>query len=108
MDRDLKGVPLIVDLAKSAEDRQIMELVLGTNEYFRAFSAPAGVPAERLGALREAFAKTMQDKEFQEDFTKATTGTVQFSEPQKIQDFMARVSKFPPEVIKRAAKYAAP
>jgi hypothetical protein len=50
----------------------------------------------------------MQDKEFQEDFTKATTGTVQFSEPRKIQEFMARVYKFPPEVIKQAAKYASP
>ena len=50
----------------------------------------------------------MNDPEFQDDFTKATTGTVQFSEPKKIQDFMARVYKFPPEVIKRAAKYAVP
>ncbi len=107
-DPDLKTVPLIVDLAKSAEDRQIMELVLGTNEYFRAFSGPPGIPADRLAALREAFAKTMTDPEFQDDFTKATTGTVQFSEPKKIQDFMARVYKFPPEVIKRAAKYAVP
>jgi tripartite-type tricarboxylate transporter receptor subunit TctC len=107
-DPDLKNVPLVIDLAKSAQDRQVMELVLGTNEYFRAFSTAPKIPADRLAALREAFAKTMQDKEFQEDFTKATTGTVQFSEPKKIQDFMARVYKFPPAVIKQAAKYASP
>ena len=105
---DLKTVPLVIDLANNAEDRQIMELVLGTNEYFRAFSGPSGIPADRLAALRDAFAKTMIDPEFQDDFTKATTGTVQFSDPKKIQDFMARVYKFPPEVIKRAAKYATP
>lgn len=107
-DPDLKGVPLVIDLAKSEQDKQIMELVLGTNEYFRAFSTAPNIPADRLVALRDAFAKTMADTEFQADFTKATTGTVQFSDPKKIQDFMARVYKFPPEVIKRAAKYASP
>jgi len=107
-DPDLKDVPLIINLAKTEADKQVMELVLGTNRFFRAFSTAPGVPPERLAALREAFAKTMKDPDFAQEFTKATTSEVNFSEPQKIQDFMARVSKFPPEVIKRAAKYASP
>lgn len=107
-DPDLKGVPLVIDLAKSEADKQVMELVLGTNQYFRAFSTAPGVPADRLAALRAAFAQTMQDKDFQDDFTKSTTSVVSFSPPQKIQDFMAKVYKFPPEVIKQAAKYASP
>ena len=107
-DPDLKNVPVIYDLVKSGADKQVVELVLGTNRFFRAFSTAPKIPADRLAALREAFAKTMQDKEFQQDFTKATVSVVQFSEPEKIQDFMARVYKFPPAVIKRAAKYAAP
>lgn len=107
-DPDLKGVPLVVDLAKNEADRQVMELVLGTNEYFRAFSMPPGVPQDRLAAMREAFAKTMKDPEFVAEFTKATTGTVDFSSPEQIQAFMARVYKYPPDVVKRAAKYAAP
>jgi tripartite-type tricarboxylate transporter receptor subunit TctC len=107
-DPDLKNVPVIYDLVKSDADKQVVELVLGTNRFFRAFSMAPKVPADRVAAMREAFAKTMQDKDFQEDFTKATVSVVQFSNPQKIQDFMARVYKFPPDVIKRAAKYAAP
>ncbi|MCE3257881.1 MAG: family tricarboxylate transporter, receptor protein, partial [Nitrobacter vulgaris] len=50
-DPDLKYVPLVIDLAKSAQDRQVMELVLGTNEYFRAFSTAPKIPADRLAAL---------------------------------------------------------
>ena len=107
-DPDLKGVPLIVDLVKNEQDRQVVELVLGTNEFFRAFSVAPGVPAERLAALREAFAKTMKDPEFAAEFNKATTGTVDFSPPEEIEAFMRRAYKFPPEVIKRAAKYASP
>ena len=107
-DPDLKSVPVVYNLVTKESDKQVIELVLGTNRFFRAFSAPPNIPADRLAALREAFAKTMADKEFQEDFTKATVSVVQFSGPQKIQDFMARVYKFPPDVIKRAAKYASP
>ena len=107
-DPDLKHVPVVYDLVTNEADKQVVELVLGTNRFFRAFSTAPKIPPERLAALREAFAKTMADKEFQEDFTKATVSVVQFSEPKKIQDFMARVYKFPPDVIKKAAKYASP
>ena len=107
-DPDLKNVPVVYDLVTTEADKQVVELVLGTNRFFRAFSTAPKIPADRLAALREAFAKTMADKDFQEDFTKATVSVVQFSEPKKMQDFMARVYKFPPDVIKKAAKYASP
>ena len=107
-DPDLKDVPVVYDLVSSEADKQVVELVLGTNRFFRAFSTAPKIPADRLAALREAFAKTMVDKDFQDDFTKATVSVVQFSEPKKMQDFMARVYKFPPDVIKKAAKYASP
>jgi tripartite-type tricarboxylate transporter receptor subunit TctC len=103
--RDLPDVPLAIDVSTKAEDRQVMELVLGTNQYFRAFSVPAGVPADRLAALREAFEKTVKDPEFVTEFTKVSTPGTDFSTPKQIEDFMARVYKFPPEVIKRAAKF---
>jgi tripartite-type tricarboxylate transporter receptor subunit TctC len=35
------------------------------------FLAPPGIPAERLGALRDAFIATLKDKAFQEEATKA-------------------------------------
>ncbi len=107
-DPDLKDVPVVYDLVSGEADKQVVELVLGTNRFFRAFSTAPKIPADRLAALREAFAKTMADKDFQDDFTKATVSVVQFSEPKKMQDFMARVYKFPPDVIKKAAKYASP
>ena len=105
---DLPGVPVAVDLAKTAEDKQVMEMVLGTNEFFRAFSAPAGVPAHRLAALRAAFAKTMEDPNFVKEFTVGYIGGVTYTSPQQIEDFMARVYKFPPGVVDRAKKFVAP
>ena len=107
-DPDLKTTPLIANLAKSEADRQVMDLVLGTNSFFRAFSVAPGVPADRVAALRDAFAKTMADKDFQDEFLKVTVNPVAFSSPDKIQAFMDKAYKFPEDVIKLAAKYATP
>ena len=100
-----KDVPLAVDQARNEEDRQIMELVLGTNKFFRAFSTPPGVPAERLAVLRDAFAKTMKDPEFIKEFLVGAPSGLDVSTHEEIEAFVARINKFPPNVVKRAAKY---
>ena len=100
-----KDVPLAVDQARNEEDRQIMELVLGTNKFFRAFSTPPGVPADRLAALRDAFAKTMKDPDFVKEFLVGAPSGLDVSTHDEIEAFVARINKFPPNVVKRAAKY---
>ncbi len=104
---ELKGVPMAIDLAKTEEDREVMELVLGTNQYFRAFSAPEGVPADRLAALRAAFAKTMKDKDFIRDFTATSPGGLDVSTPDQIDAYLKRIYTFPQKVIDRAMPFVA-
>jgi tripartite-type tricarboxylate transporter receptor subunit TctC len=60
---DLPGVPLLSDLASTPEDRAMLELVSVTALVGRAWVAPPGVPAERVAALRDAFAKALRDPE---------------------------------------------
>ena len=57
----LPGVPMALDLARTPEDRQIMELVFAKFGMSRPFMAPPGLPSERLALLRRAFADTMRD-----------------------------------------------
>ncbi len=104
---DLPGVPVAIDLAQTTEDRQLMEMVLGSNEFFRAFSTPPGVPPTRLSALRAAFAATMTDADFIRDFTASYIAGVHYATPRQIEEFLDRVYKFPPAVTKRAAKFVA-
>ncbi len=59
--------PMVYDLAKTPEDRQVMKFVFGIAEISRPFAAPPGVPADRLAALRKAFMDTMTSKELKED-----------------------------------------
>ena len=61
---DLPNVEMVTDYAKTDEQRQMLSLVLARQPLGRPFMAPPGVPADRAGALRQAFMKVMQDKDF--------------------------------------------
>lgn len=61
---DLPDVPLIMDLARTDEQRQLLKLVFARQVMGRPYAAPPGVPADRVAALRQAFDETMADKEF--------------------------------------------
>jgi tripartite-type tricarboxylate transporter receptor subunit TctC len=61
---DIAEVPLALDLAKTEEQRQILKVILTSQEIARPFAAPPDVPADRVAALRAAFDATMKDAEF--------------------------------------------
>jgi tripartite-type tricarboxylate transporter receptor subunit TctC len=63
----LKDVPLIVDLARTPEERQAVEFLYAGNGLGRPFIAPPNMPVERVKMLREAFMATMSDPEFLAD-----------------------------------------
>src|SRR6185312_7535902 len=65
------GVPLVIDFAKTPEDRQAMELVLGQLVFGRPYILPPGVPEERVTALRKAFMDTLADKDLLAEAAKA-------------------------------------
>src|SRR4051794_29036294 len=67
---DIPDVPAIQDFAKSGEDRQVIEFLFAPQDMGRPFFAPPGVPAERVQALRDAFAKTFADPKFLEEADK--------------------------------------
>ena len=55
---DIKGVPMAIELAKSPDDRRIMEVVFAKFGMSRPFFTPPGLPPERLAMLRRAFDAT--------------------------------------------------
>ena len=96
---------MAIDFATSDDDRRVMELIFGIGQFLRCFSTPEGVPEYRLAALREAFAKTMADREFLKEAEKSMAAGIDYSTPRQIEDFLARVYQFSPSVIDRAAKF---
>jgi tripartite-type tricarboxylate transporter receptor subunit TctC len=61
---DLPNVPLVMDFAKTDEERRIFRLVFARQPMGRPFLAPPGVPADRTATLRKAFMDTMKDAAF--------------------------------------------
>ena len=61
---ELKDVPFVLDLARTAEARQAIEFLYAGQGIGRPFVAPPDMPAERLKMLRDAFNATMTDADF--------------------------------------------
>jgi tripartite-type tricarboxylate transporter receptor subunit TctC len=68
---ELRDTPLIMDLAKTDDDRAIFKLMFSRQVMAWPFFLPPGVPQDRIDALRRAFDETMRDKEFLADAAKA-------------------------------------
>jgi tripartite-type tricarboxylate transporter receptor subunit TctC len=68
---ELKGVPFVLDLAKTPEDRSVLELVFAKYQMGRPYFVPPEVPQDRVEALRAAFDATMSDPDLQADASKS-------------------------------------
>jgi tripartite-type tricarboxylate transporter receptor subunit TctC len=61
---ELPDIPLIMDLADTEQDRQLLALVMASGPFGRPFLAPPDVPADRAAALEAAFSATVVDPDF--------------------------------------------
>jgi tripartite-type tricarboxylate transporter receptor subunit TctC len=61
--RDLKDVPLIIDLADDPETKQILKVQFTAFELGRPLFVAEAVPADRVEILRKAFDQSMKDPE---------------------------------------------
>lgn len=57
-------VPLLADFARNEAERLIFRFISASSLVGRSLLTPPGVPSDRVMSLREAFEKTMKDKEF--------------------------------------------
>jgi tripartite-type tricarboxylate transporter receptor subunit TctC len=64
---DLQNVPLLRDLAKTAQERQILDFMSQAVAIGRPIATTPGVPAERVAALRKAFDEALRDPAFTAD-----------------------------------------
>jgi tripartite-type tricarboxylate transporter receptor subunit TctC len=67
---DLPDVPLLMDLAKNAEDRSVLKVLSASTAIGRPIFTTPGVPVDRVRALREAFDKMVKDPSFLSDARK--------------------------------------
>lgn len=68
--RDLPSIPLLLDLAKTSDQRLILRLFAVRQVMGRPFFMPPDVPQDRVQTIRNAFDRTMEDPEFLKEAAK--------------------------------------
>lgn len=100
-DKDLPDVPTWLELAKTDEQRSIIKLISAPTALGKPYTAPPALPAERVDALRKAFAATLVDKAFRAEMKKLVIeiDPMSAAEVTKIvEDTLAA----PPDIVEKA------
>jgi tripartite-type tricarboxylate transporter receptor subunit TctC len=101
--RTLPDLPRMVDLARTEENRKILEIFALSSVVGRSFVAPPGVPKERVEELRAAFMAMVKDGEFLTDIAKLNFDL----EPMAGADLQAFIARdYPATLIERAKEIA--
>jgi tripartite-type tricarboxylate transporter receptor subunit TctC len=100
-------VPLILDLAKSPQDRAILDLKYAAYSLGYPNFVAAEVPAERVAILRSAFASVLEDPQFRDEARQARIDVDPVS-AEKITAVLQKAYAATPEMIARLAKLSEP
>jgi hypothetical protein len=106
-DERLPDVPNLYELMEqyktSETDRRLADVVLASNIFGRPYVTPPGLAPDQLKILRDAFAKTMSDREFLAE-AKTRNLEIKPSAAEKLEKLAKEIVVQPPEVIERMKK----
>jgi tripartite-type tricarboxylate transporter receptor subunit TctC len=100
--KDLPNVPLVTDLAKTPEAKQILTMVFARQTMGRPFLAPPGVDPAYGAVLRKAFMDTLKDPDFVAE-AKRINLEVNPVSGEAIEALVKQIYATPPDVAQRAA-----
>ncbi len=100
---ELKDVPVIIDLAKTEEQKRIIEFLYSGQGIGRPFVAPPNVPPGRLKILRNAFAATMKDPEFVAD-VKASKFELDPEDGDHLQSLIEKIYATPKAIVDKVGE----
>ena len=97
-DLNAAGVPRAIDFAKTPEQKAILSLFFSQSKFGRPYLLPPEVPADRVAALRRAFAETMVDPDYLAEAKKLRLDVDAVS-AEDVQTTVERFYTAPPELI---------
>ncbi len=100
----MPGVPVLYDLAKTDEHRNILKLVLARTEFRMPVYAPTGIPKGRLEILRQAFDKTMKDKKFLAAAERARVPVEGVMTGEELTAAVVKITQTPKAIVEKIGK----
>ena len=96
--------PSVEDLAKTPEDRQLIELIVSGTQLGRPLAIAPDAPEDRVAALRAAFRATMADPEFRAEAAKLNF-EVDPVDGEALQKVVAKVLVTPKPIAERGKEF---
>ena len=103
---DYPDVPTARELAKSADDRNLIEILEIPYALSRPYAAPPDVPADRAKALQDAFMATHKDPAYLAEAEKVGIEVSPIS-GEEIRRLIDKIAKTPADQLKRIEKLIA-
>jgi tripartite-type tricarboxylate transporter receptor subunit TctC len=101
---DMPATSLVArDVLTDPGKRQVLDLLTASSIVGRPYIAPRSVPADRLAALRTAFAETLKDAEFVAEINKQRL-TIAPMMPAEIEGFLKDLYQTPAGVVEATRK----
>jgi hypothetical protein len=100
-DEAVRGVPMLIEMAKSDEQRKIMELLFANGQIQIPVLTPPDVPADRLAALRTALTSALKDPALLED-AKKHKFTIRPVSGADVEALIRRVYATPASIVEAA------
>ncbi len=100
---EFPNLPLILDYARTPQDKQVMELILAAQHWGRPFVMPPDVPQDRVAAVRKAFIDMTKDEQFLTEAKKLRMD-LDIVTGAEIDELLKRVYATPPEIVEIARK----
>ena len=104
-DPHIPNVPMVADLARNEDQREIIELLMTPAEIGRNFLGPPAMPPGRVAELRKAFDLMMKDAEFLADAANQKAELNPMS-GEELQALLVQVRQMPSALISRARELA--
>jgi tripartite-type tricarboxylate transporter receptor subunit TctC len=96
---DIPGLPSAFDYA-SEDQKDYLRFIFSNVAFGVPYVAPPDIPADRLAALRSAFAAMMKDPELLAEAEKTERDTT-FHSPEQLLALVNKLKSVPPEKLKR-------
>ena len=103
--KDMPKLPYIVDLAKTAEEKKILKLVLAPFVIGRPFVMGPAVPEARLKVLRTAFQETLDDKSFLREADRMKRDIIAPMTGAEVETMIRELYATPKGTVKKSIQY---
>jgi tripartite-type tricarboxylate transporter receptor subunit TctC len=101
---DLPDVPLVMELATTDEQKQLLQIFAARQVMGRPFFAPPDMPKERADMLRTAFMAVLRDPDFLAEAERAKLEIVAVP-GERVEQIVREIYGLPPAVIEKAKAF---